>query len=180
MILSLLMALFSSGQTEPGTIKLYDSWFDLNSSNRRLGNLYTYEFSDSTVTVVAINRYTTGVMPEIADLHIYPVNDINAMLFRKKGRKPKGFLCGLLIGGALGAGIGFAIGDTYWYFGESAYLSSAGFKAFFWGLVGGGIGIAIGGSAGSAKKKFIIKGDFGRYQEYKPEMIKYSIRNYAQ
>jgi len=178
LITSALLAIqiFSFGQSDSIKIKLYDSWYDLYSEDKRQCDLYTYELSDSTVIVVAKKKYNPGIMTDPIDLQIFPVEDINTMLFRKKGSKATGFLTGLFTGAALGVIVGLGIGGTYYDIGESTYYSSAGFKACFYGLVGAGIGIAIGGGVGTAKKDFIINGNFGNYQKLKPDMSKYSIR----
>lgn len=77
----------SFGQRRPGQIKLYYSWYDLKSSTKIAANLFTYEFSDTTVSVLHKTQYSTGFEPTVNDLKVFPVTDIDKILFRKKGNK---------------------------------------------------------------------------------------------
>ena len=79
LITSALLAIqiFSFGQSDSIKIKLNDSWYDLYSEDKRQCDLYTYELSDSTVTVLAKKKYNPGIMPNPIDLQIFPVEDIN-------------------------------------------------------------------------------------------------------
>jgi len=122
-----------------------------------------------------------GFIPEVADLRIIPVKDINKMLFRKKGRKVIGLATGLtgaLIGGIIGySNGGTSVEDTQ--YGEELFYVSEGFKAFIGAVIGGGIGFGIGFSIGSVKKGFNINGDIGYYQQIRPDLSKYSIKYYT-
>jgi len=169
------------GQSDSSIVKLYNSWYDLNSVKARQTDLFTYEFTDSTVTVVARDKYKVGFIPEVADLRIIPVEDINKILFRKKGRKVIGLVTGVtgaIIGGIIGySDGGTSVEDTY--YGEELFYVSAGFKAFIGAVIGGGIGFGIGFPIGSAKKGFSINADLGYYQQIRPDLSKYSIRYYS-
>ena len=178
----LAIQVISFGQSDSIKIKLYDSWYDLYSEDKRQGNLYTYEFGDSTVTVIAQKKYLTGIMPTAADLHILPVKDISNILLRKKGRKTIGLVSGFLSGAIIGALIGHSKGGTSvedTYYGQEMFYVSAGFKTFIGAVIGGGIGVAIGLPIGASKKNFKINGNAAKYHEIKPDLLKYSIRYYT-
>jgi hypothetical protein len=178
-IVMLALPLFSAGQNDSIIIKLFNSWYDLNSEKKRQSDLYTYEFSDSSITVVAKNKYRYGLIPDATDLRIIPVEDINKVFFRRKGKKLIGLatgLCGALIGGIYGYSRGSTTVEGS--DGNELFSVSAGFKSFVGVVIVGGIGFGIGISIGSAKKGFRIENDIGKYQEMKPELIKYAISYY--
>jgi len=177
---SLIFSLVCIGQNDSVHIKLYDSWFDFKPTKERQRVGYVYEFADTSITVVAKEKYRSGLVPGSDDLHLILAEDVNKMLFRRKGQKKIAIATGLggaMIGCIYGATRGGeTVTDSYGY--EMFYIS-AGFKAFWWGLVGGGIGIAVGLPLGAAKKKFIINGDIGHYRQIQPDLLKYSIRSYV-
>jgi hypothetical protein len=182
LLLTIAISPTVTGQIDSVQVKLYNSWYDLNSVKTRQSDLFTYEFGDSTVTVVAKKIYMVGTIPEAANLRIIPVEDINNMLFRKKGRKASGAITGLVSGAIIGALLGHSRGGTSVEdseYGDELFYVSAGFKAFAGALIGAGIGIAIGLPIGSAKKEIQIKGEVGKYQDMKPGLSKYSIRYYT-
>lgn len=182
--LFLIMMMFAiplamPAQCDSCKLKLYYSWYSLNSNKEILSDVFTYEFTDSSVTVVAKNKYTAGITPDVIDLHIIPVQDINQMSFRKKGQPAIGAIVGGLTGALAGALVGFARGDSYVYFGSGESFVPAGVKAFWIGLAWAGLGVGLGAAISQVKTKIPINGDIENYRQNKPRVLKYSIRYYT-
>jgi hypothetical protein len=178
-MMMLAIPLAMTAQCDSCKLKLYYSWYRLNSNKEILSDVFTYEFADSSVTVVAKNKYTAGITPDVIDLHIIPAQDINQMSFRKKGKPGIGVLVGGITGALAGAIVGFARGDSYVYYMESESYVPAGVKAFWIGLAWAGLGVGLGAAIGSSKTKIPVNGDIENYLQNKPRALKYSIRYYT-
>ena len=75
------------GQIDSAAVKLYNSWYFFNSDMKNHLKVYTYDFKDTTVTIVARNAYFRGFVPASNDLQVIPLQDINKIVFRRKGKQ---------------------------------------------------------------------------------------------
>jgi hypothetical protein len=175
-MMMLAIPLAMTAQCDSCKLKLYYSWYRLNSNKEILSDVFTYEFADSSVTVVAKNKYTAGITPDVIDLHIIPVQDINQMSFRRKGNPAIGAIIGGITCALAGVIVGYARGSSYIL--DYTYVS-AGFKATFLGITWAGLGVALGAAIGSSKTKIPVNGDIENYRQNKPQALKYSIRYYT-
>lgn len=166
-----------SGQIDSAKVKLYDSWYYFYSELNSQIKVFTYEFNDSTVTIIYRDAYFRGYVPATNDLRVIQVQDINKMLFRRKGQRLTMLLTGLFTGALIGGIIGYSNGDdpydNAWDVGVSAET-----KAFAGAMIGAAIGVTIGLPIGSVKKTITIDRNVERYKQIRPGLSKYSIRYY--
>lgn len=172
-----LIPVLLSGQTSPVKPKYYDCWYFLipSFSNPLMRNPitgYTYEFADTSVTIVAKNSIATGRVNSPKSQLVVPVSDIDRIYTRPKGQKAVGAILGVAVGATTGLIIGLSQKETNGYDGE-------GVGVFFTTLAGAGVGIALGLPLGSIKQVHRIKGDPGIYSQKRPELLKYSIKYYS-
>lgn len=177
MLLLTAISFGSSAQNVAGKVKLFDAWYYVNPVIHKPVHVFTYEFADSTVTIIARNRYKVGFEPKAADLSVIRVKDINTMMFRRKKSIGIGILAGSITGALIGGLIGYSNGDDP----ESSSVGvSAGAKAFSGVVIGGIIGAGAGLTFGSFKNVIKLNSDVGsRYEDKKPVLMKYSIRYYT-
>ena len=168
--------LVTSGQCDTCKVKLYFSWYSINNTGKIQSDVFTYEFADSSVTVVAKNKYEVGSIPDITDLQVIPVKSINEMSFRRKGKPGIGAIAGGITGALAGVLIGFARGSSY--IDYDIYIS-AGFKAICFGFAWAGLGVGLGAAIGQAKTNIPINGDIENYRQARSRVQKYSIRYYT-
>jgi hypothetical protein len=167
------IAYTASGQVDSAVVKLYDSWYYFNSGPKSKVKVFTYDFHDSTITIVARNGYFRNSVPASSDLQVIPVQNINKIVFRRKGQQTAFLVSGLVAGALFGAIIGYSNGDD-----PGAIGVTAGVKAFTGAMLGAGIGVGIGLTIGSVKKTIPLDGNVERYKQIKPTLLKYSIRYY--
>jgi hypothetical protein len=179
-LLGLALLSVAYGQNEPGKVKLYYSWYRLKDAKEFQNNLFTYEFSDSLVTVVHKSLYVPGSVPLQTDLTVFRAEDIDMILLRKKGAPGIAAAIGAATGAAIGIISAFASGGSYLWVGDSDIYVSNGTKALFRGFFGAGIGVGVGVIIGAqAKPRIVIKGDMVRYKYLLPDIQKYSISHYT-
>ena len=171
---------FSSfSQDQNHKIKLYDTWVFLLQESKPEIKGYTHSFNDSTISILQKYDYRRGTMPLPDKLRLIRVNDIDQIMFRKKGSKAAGMLIFGFFGGLIGAYIGYSNGDDPPSPYEVKLRATAEAKAFAGALIGGGTGMGIGILIGSSKKKIIIHGNIGNYIMVRPDLEKYSIKYYS-
>jgi len=171
-LLILAIMLSASGQSGNYRVKLYDSWYYLKSTKTNFNpqlTAYTYEFGDSSVTIISKDSYMQNLEISPEDLKIIPVEEINTMMFRMKGSKMIGFGLGIT-GVIVGAVVGATLDAEPW---------AKPFLMIGCAAMGGGIGFGIGLPLSSIKTVFRIRGDVKTYRERRLEMIKYSIKYYT-
>jgi hypothetical protein len=176
-LLMMAISISASGQVDSAVVKLYDSWYFFNSGLKSKVKVFTYDFQDSTITIVARNGYFRNSVPASSDLQIIPVQNINKIVFRRKGQQTAFLVGGLVTGALFGAIIGYSNGDDP-YDNSLGVGVSAGVKAFTGAMLGAGIGVGIGLTLGSIKKTIPLDSNVERYKKMKPTLLKYSIRYY--
>lgn len=90
-----------------------------------------------------------------------PISNINQIKVRRKDNIGRSILIGLSAGAALGASMGYALGDDFF---------TAGQKAIGLGVFFGVVGSVVGGIAGIPGKSFRIYGDPLEWQKAKVQL----------
>jgi len=176
LLLIAFLPLLVSGQSEKCSVRLYNSWYFMKSDHFSPVCTYTYEFRDSSVTVVARDKYICGTIPGAEAIQLIPVTDIDKMMFRRKGRMAAAAVIGGIAGALTGIIIGTSLGSTPE--NDIGLGVSTGFKVFSLGLLGSGTGILAGMIIGVQKKVVIINGDIKTYEQSKPGVVAFSIKYY--
>ncbi len=124
--------------------------------------------SDSVLMIWRSNEpYRADKLNELA-IQLSPI-EIEQILIEKEGHFVTGMGTGLLIGGGIGALIGFASGDD-----EGGFIAfSAATKALFLGIGLGVPSAIVGGISGAAQgidDDYLLKGDKEKYMEVLPKL----------
>jgi len=142
-------------------IKVYKAWvtmIDGSKPNRINGILY---FADEDF--IKVKYKISGVYSVNA---IDPRN-IKKIKIRRKGKVGRGILIGAVTGIGVGAILGYSEKDQFFHTKES--------NAAAYGVTLGLLGVPIGASISSGKKRFVINGDIEKYREHLKTLQKYTI-----
>ena len=131
---------------------------------------YFYAMTDSALLISTQKQPLRWYDTANKGMYRFEYQDLGKAEIYKKGQVGRSLLTGLLIGGAVGAVIGFASGDD----SKDQFLAlTAGEKAFGLGAVGGGLGAITGLILGLvAHKTFVIRGKKENYDRMRTKMMK--------
>jgi hypothetical protein len=130
---------------------------------------YFYAMTNSTLLISMQKEQLRWYDTANKEMQRFEYNDLGKAEIYKKGKVGRSVLTGLLIGGAIGAIIGYASGDDT----NSFIAFTAGEKAFGLGVGVGGLGAITGLILGlAAHKTFVIRGKKENYERMRTKMMK--------
>ena len=153
-----------SGQYEQPD-KSFNAWGELKN-DLGLYNNKLYGFNDH---YLALSDYRA------VDLQLFHYKNIEQIKIRRKGRVG----LGMLIGAAVGTGIGFLLGEAFvdepgepYYFGYIAESLSSPLQKDIYILGGFSVGLITGGIIGAQTRKYPVNGQQAYFEAFKTDLKK--------
>lgn len=148
----------SFGQDSLGKVKLYNTWIK-TMATEKIKRIYTYDVEQENITIISKYQYDKVKMLNEADLEDIAISNLKVVSFRKQGNvwkkglmgtasalviggtlgfiwekdydpdQPAMWLQGFVIGAAVSAPIGFAIGSAFGFI-KTRFLISGNQESF--------------------------------------------------
>lgn len=144
--------------------------FESLGQNKTTTRFWVNEFSFSKPSLSLVQVQDSSLVfksRESADLYEFSYTELDKVYYRKKGQAAKGLLIGFLIGGGVGAIMGFVDGGS-----NSGYITfSASQMAIIGGLGLGSVGGIVGVLLGSRTKKLGIHRRYDNFNYQKRKLF---------
>lgn len=151
-------------------VKLYSAWVrTINPEQKIKGHIY--EFVQDEITLVKKKDFQKGKQYELNELLRIPIDNLDAISFRRKGSIWKNTLLGAGVGTVIGAFIGAGVYASDDWFSAGTYIA-------FFGTTFGILGSGIGSIAGAVKDKSRINGNKQIYEKVKSDKKSRSVKYY--